>query len=213
MKIYFLSGLGADKSVFHFLDLSFCEPVFLDWIPALPGETLAAYALRMRELIPDEHPYIVGISFGGMLAVEIAKRDAAIKAFIISSAKTKHELPGWIRACKYFPAYKWLPDGLMRFIASKCNWLFGAEQKASIKIFKQIIAESNVPFNTWAVNAVVLWDNETVPPNVFHIHGTLDLLLPYRCVTCNASVKHGKHLMIMDHAEEVSRMMRGYFIR
>jgi hypothetical protein len=31
-KVYFISGLGADKRAFSFLDLSFCEPVFINWI-------------------------------------------------------------------------------------------------------------------------------------------------------------------------------------
>jgi len=40
MQVYFLSGLGADKRIFELLNLSFCEPVFIDWIPPQQNETL-----------------------------------------------------------------------------------------------------------------------------------------------------------------------------
>ena len=60
-KIYFISGLGADKRVFSFLDLSFCDPVFIEWIPPLKKESLKEYALRLREQIKDESPVIIGI--------------------------------------------------------------------------------------------------------------------------------------------------------
>ena len=49
MKVYFLSGLGADKTVFQFLDLDFCEPVFIEWIPPHKNESLPDYALRLKD--------------------------------------------------------------------------------------------------------------------------------------------------------------------
>jgi hypothetical protein len=47
-KVYFISGLGADKRAFSFLDLSFCEPVFIDWIQPLKNELLPEYALDLK---------------------------------------------------------------------------------------------------------------------------------------------------------------------
>jgi pimeloyl-ACP methyl ester carboxylesterase len=72
-KVYFISGLCADKRAFSFLNLSFCEPVFINWIQPLKNESLSAYALRLKEQIRDDNPIIVGVSFGGMLATEMAK--------------------------------------------------------------------------------------------------------------------------------------------
>ena len=88
-KVYFISGLGADKRAFSFLDLSFCEPVFIEWIKPLHKESLQQYALRLKEQIKEASPTIVGMSFGGMLATEIAKLDATAKIIIISSNKLK----------------------------------------------------------------------------------------------------------------------------
>src|SRR5258705_2778636 len=113
-RVYFISGLGADKRVFSFLDLSFCEPVYVDWIKPVKKESLEGYALRLREEIPETNPTIVGISFGGMLATEMAKADPNVKAILISSNKTAKEFPGYLRIGRYFPFYKWMPSKMMK---------------------------------------------------------------------------------------------------
>ena len=75
MKVYFISGLGADYRVFSLLELSFCEPVFIGWIKPQPNESLPHYAARLLEQIPETSPIIVGISFGGMLVTEMARQN------------------------------------------------------------------------------------------------------------------------------------------
>lgn len=102
-KVYYISGLGADKRAFSFLDLSFCEPVFVDWISPLKKESLKNYALRLRQQINEEHPVVVGVSFGGMLAAEMAKADEQMKVIIIASNKSADEFPAYLRFGKYFP--------------------------------------------------------------------------------------------------------------
>ncbi len=146
-----------------------------------------------------------------MLAVEMARHDAQLKAVIISSAKTRDELPGWIKLTRFFPAYRWLPNELMRSIVQHCNWLFGAEKKATIRTFHAIMKQSFIPFDTWAVHAINHWQNKEVPPNVFHIHGTGDRLLPYARVRCNAAIPGGRHLMVMDHGNELIPLIKNYF--
>lgn len=210
-NIYFLSGLGADEKVFQFLDLSFCNPVFVPWITPMPGETLPAYAQRLRQTIPEEHPLVLGVSFGGMLAVEMAKHDPLLRAVIVSSAKTRAELPGWIKASRFFPVYKWLPNELMRAVVQQCNWFFGAEKKETITIFHSIMKASFIPFDTWAVHAIIHWQNNTIPANLLHIHGTGDRLLPYANVHCDKTIKGGRHLMIMDHGELIMPLVKQYF--
>src|SRR5689334_14169109 len=96
-NVYFISGLGADKRAFSFLDLSFCNPVFIEWIEPVEKETLKEYAIRLRSLIPDNDPIIVGVSFGGMLVTEMAKKDLNVKGIVISSSKTRKEFPVILR--------------------------------------------------------------------------------------------------------------------
>ena len=65
-----------------------------------------------------------------------------------------------------------------------------------------------MPDNAWAVDALLNWDNELIPENVLHIHGTHDKVLPYKNVTCNYTIEKGQHLMVMQHADTISSLLK-----
>ncbi|MBL7739913.1 MAG: alpha/beta hydrolase [Chitinophagaceae bacterium] len=207
-KVYFISGLGADKRVFSFLDLSFCEPVFLEWIAPLKNESLESYAHRLLATIPDKHPTIVGVSFGGMLATEMAKTDPAIKSVIIASNKSATEFPKYLRASKYFPVYKWLPNPLLKRSAYAFKWVLGRNEKVQKQIILDIIRETDMDFVKWAVDAILHWNNTEVPKNLTHIHGTGDKLLPYKLVKADYTIPDGRHVLPLDHHKEISDLLR-----
>jgi len=207
-KVYFISGLGADKRVFSFLDLSFCEPVYIDWIKPVSKESLQSYALRLRQSIPEPDPIIVGISFGGMLATEMAKADPGTHVIIISSNKTADEFPKYLRIGKYFPFYKWMPGKLMKQSAYLIKWVFGRNGKEQKKVFLEIIRDTDPDFTKWAIGAILNWKNKEIPANLVHMHGTADRLLPHRLVRADHLIKGGNHVMPMDSHEEVSALLK-----
>lgn len=207
-KVYFISGLGADERVFSFLDLSFCEPVYINWIPPLKKESLESYALRLRKEIPETHPVIVGISFGGMLATEMAKADPDIHAIIIASSKTTKEFPSYLRMAKYFPLYNWMPGKMLKRSAYMVKWVLGKNQKEQKRIILEIIRDTDIEFVKWAFGAILNWKNEIVPDNIIHIHGTADRLLPYRLVKADHLIEGGPHVLPLDKHEEVSALLK-----
>ncbi|MEP6845413.1 MAG: alpha/beta hydrolase [Panacibacter sp.] len=209
MKVYFLSGLGADKTVFQFLDLSFCEPVFVEWIPPQKNESLSAYAVRIMDVyrIPAD-AIITGLSFGGMLATEIAKANSSTHAVLISSAKTKKELPGFYKIGKFLSFHNWANSEVQRWFMLNIKWLFGIKNPSYIKVYEALIRNSDTDFNKWAVNALLTWNNTEIPGNIIHIHGTDDRIIPYRNVQCNYTIKQGGHLMVMEQASLVSKILK-----
>lgn len=207
-KVYFISGIGADKRVFSFLDLSFCEPIFIDWIAPIKKESLESYALRLRNKIPESHPIIVGISFGGMLAVEMAKADQNIQPIIIASNKTASEFPGYLRASKYFPLYKWIPGKIIKISAFSFRWIMGSEGKEQKKVLGEIMRDTDMQFVKWAIDSILTWKNEEIPKNIIHIHGTADKLLLYRRVKADYTIKGGTHVMPLEKHEEISALLK-----
>jgi len=207
-KVYFISGLGADKRAFSFLDLSFCEPVFINWIKPLKNESLQSYALRLKDQIKEPKPIIVGVSFGGMLATEIAKTDSSINAIIISSNSIKKEFPRLLLIGKYIPVYKWVPSSLFKKATFVRKMFFAPAGEEQKKIFHQILNDSDSKFTKWAVYAIMHWQNDIIPENVIHIHGTSDRLLPYRLVKAEYTIQNGSHLMIMNHHNEISDLLK-----
>jgi pimeloyl-ACP methyl ester carboxylesterase len=207
-KVYFISGLGADKRVFSMLDLSFCEPVFIDWITPTSRESLEHYALRLRRQISGEHPIIVGISLGGMLVTEMAKADHSIKGIIISSNKTAAEFPARLRIGRYMPVYKWMPAALSKRVMLGCSWILGGKTVGQKKLLKQILRDSDMQFVKWAIDAILHWKNKEIPSNIVHIHGTGDRLLPGNLVKADHIIKGGTHVMTMDNHDEISTLLR-----
>jgi pimeloyl-ACP methyl ester carboxylesterase len=213
LKVYFISGLGADRRVFSFLDLSFCEPVFIDWITPEAGETLSSYALRLRALMPEEAPVIVGLSLGGMLAAEIAKADSKAKAILISSNKTSQEFPTHLRVFKYIPLYKWMPGRMLKSLQSLYTFTFAVMDKQQKEMMYRVIADADIPFCRWAIGAVMHWDSTETAPNIIQIHGTKDKLLRMRYVKPDHIIPGGSHTMTLDKHAEVSALLKELTLR
>ena len=75
MNIYYISGLGADERAFSKLDfVKKYNATYLPWLAVeQKKEPIAHYAKRLAEKITKPDPIIIGLSFGGMMAIEIAK--------------------------------------------------------------------------------------------------------------------------------------------
>ena len=74
VPLILLSGMGADGRLFREQRGCFPNLITPDWIPHRRGDTLASYAERMaRHIDPGCPCYVGGASFGGMVALEIAR--------------------------------------------------------------------------------------------------------------------------------------------
>jgi pimeloyl-ACP methyl ester carboxylesterase len=169
---------------------------------------LQGYALRLKEQITGPEPIVVGVSFGGMLATEIAKTDPAIKAIIISSNKVSKEFPKIYLTGKYLPLYKWIPSGFLKKATIIRSMFFSPIGQNQKKIFQQILNDTDTKFTKWAIFSILNWKNEIIPGNIIHIHGTSDKLLPYRLVKADYTIQKGSHLMIMNHHKEISELLK-----
>lgn len=208
-KVYFISGLGADRSVYEALDLSFCEPVFLDWIKPLKNESLKDYALRLAAPIKEPDATIVGLSLGGMMATEIVKVNPGMKAIIISSNRTSKEFPLYSRLlARYLPLYRLLNRKILMAIFPVAAWLLGANTKDQRKLLRGVFERTDIPFIKWSIGAIARWDHKDEQPNVIHIHGTADKVLPYRNVHADHTINKGEHFMIRNRPQEISQLLR-----
>ncbi|WP_052598384.1 alpha/beta hydrolase [Aureispira sp. CCB-QB1] len=71
-KVYCISGLGADKRVFAALKLPEIELVHIAWLSPSIDDTMGSYAKKLLPQIDTSTSVtILGLSFGGMLAVEL----------------------------------------------------------------------------------------------------------------------------------------------
>lgn len=209
MKVYFISGLGADKRAFYKIQLPrHFEAVYLDWIKPLPKESFAAYAKRFSKLInPSEEFVLIGLSFGGMLASELAKILDPKKLIIISSLSCYKELPWYFKLAGKLAIHKILTPAFYKK-ATLLNRFMGAGDKEMKAIVYHYVKNADPEYIRWALNVILHWLHKERLPGLIHIHGSKDHLLPCRYVKADYIVPGGGHLMVMNKAGEVNKILQ-----
>ena len=205
--VYLFSGLGADERVFQRLNLSGHEHVFIKWITPHAHETMEAYAARLRIQITSENPIFIGLSFGGMVAIEVAKQIKTSKLILLSTAKTRSEIPFYFRWAGLLGLHKMVPPSWLKKSSMATNWLFGADNPFSRTVLKQILQDTDPAYLSWAIDRIVGWQNQWRPSNCIHVHGTHDRILPLRFARCDHVIQGGGHLMSIHQAEELNKFL------
>ncbi len=207
--IYLISGLGADASVFQKLDFGDFKPKFIEWIEPRQDETIQDYAFRFSGQIEADKPILVGVSFGGMLAVEIAKIIDCQKVILISSATTRNEIPFIYRFFGQLGLHRLIPVGFLKHANMLTYWLFGMQTKAEKELLKGILRDTDPVFLKWAMNAIVQWKNEVAIPGLVHLHGDADRILPIGNIRhTDFIVSGGGHLMVYSKAKRINRILK-----
>src|SRR5688500_749331 len=83
--------------VFKNLEVPGYDIYYLEWIKPEKDESLDSYARRMVVQIQHESPVLIGLSFGGIMCIEMARFIPAKLVIIISSIKNFREMPYWMR--------------------------------------------------------------------------------------------------------------------
>lgn len=207
-QIYIFSGLGVDERVFDAIDFGSLDVEFVAWIKPDNNENIGSYARRIQKNIKDDNPILVGLSFGGMLCVEISKIRKTDKIILLASAKTESELPFIYRAAGCLKLNKIIPTSVFKVHTFITNWLFDAHSKDEKNLLRNIINDTDPEFLKWAVNEIVNWKNQISPQNVYHIHGNRDKIIPVRNVKTDYIIKNGGHLMTVSHSREISGLIQ-----
>jgi pimeloyl-ACP methyl ester carboxylesterase len=205
---YLIPGLGADERVFRRLHLQGTVWI-LSWLaPQSPTEPLAHYAARLAVAIPPQEVcWLVGVSFGGVLALEMARLRPLARVVLISSVPNASALPSLLRLARNTRLYRLFPPSLLQLMPRVAQWFFGAKNGGEYLLLQQIIQDTDPAFAQWAIRQLLNWDSRGVGPAI-RLHGTRDRLLPAPGAAPIAyRIASGGHFMIVSHAAEISRIL------
>lgn len=206
---YIFSGLGADERVFDRIDFGPFHPVFIPWEQVHPEQSFESYIKQLSIGIKSEVPVLIGISFGGIVAQEMSALLGNCPVLIISSVRTRSELPLLMRFFGKSGLHKLIP--IKRVLKNKSinHWLFGTKTASEKKLLDQILADSDPVFTKWAIRAITKWQRkEPVPAKVIHIHGDADHIFQIGNVHPDYVIPGGTHFMTVSKHEEVSQIIQ-----
>ena len=206
-RIYCISGVGADARIFKKLDIPGYEIAPVPWVPFDSRDDIRSYAKKLSDQIPEENPILLGLSFGGMLCVEIGKIRPTKKIFLVSSAKSTSQLPRIGRLPNASFLLSLTPDAVFSNPALLNTRLIGAKSDEDRELLLAMMKASAPGFIKWALKAIVNWHNKSYPTNIIQLHGTADLVIPSLNVRADYWVKGGTHVMVYNQAAEVSKII------
>ena len=214
MNVYFISGLGADRRVFKYIRVPEGFTIhYVEWAAPGKDETLADYALRLTEQIDITQPFIlVGLSLGGIMAVEIAKKFAPVATILISSIPVSARMPRYFYLGRSLRLIDILPISFFKR-AALMKRVFSPETSDDKELVRQLIRDSDAGFMRWAMRAVLKWKNDYIPQPLWQIHGGRDLIFPVRLAKPNTAspsrlISGAGHLLVMTHAQEVNALLQ-----
>lgn len=210
IHIYLVPGLAASPKIFEYLTLSEdrFELYHLEWIlPISSDESIQEYAKRMAAFVTEADPVLVGVSFGGIIVQEMSRYLKPRKVIIISSVKSKTELPQRLRLLKKTKIYKLLPTKAITNIEDFSIYAFGDLAKKRVELYKQYLSVRNENYLNWAVRNVLYWDREIADPDILHIHGEDDHMFPIKHISNCHKIPKGSHVMILTKAKHISRII------
>lgn len=206
--LYCISGLGADERIFRYLQFpQGYEIHFVNWIPPLPQEALPSYAERLWEQVHHRYPVLLGMSFGGMMALEMAKKYPVEKIILLSSIKHRVEMPPLFRLTRSLHLLDILPNWIFLLRYPMVRFFMGPRTEADKILLRDYVRHSDKNHLRWALRCILNWENEWVPPGVVHVQGDHDWIFPLRYTAATHWIKGGTHFMVHNQPAEVSAIL------
>lgn len=206
-QIYCISGFGADERVFSRLNFGDNTVHFISWLVPSKNERIEDYAKRMSEKILHPNPVLVGLSFGGIMSIEIAKIIQTDKIILISSIKTLHEMPLWMKLSGKLKLDQVFPLKTFKLIEPIENYNLGLENEEELELVREYRKSIGQKYTNWAAHQILNWKNEWQPGKITHIHGGNDHIFPIKNIKADYTIPDGGHFLVMNRATQVNKFL------
>lgn len=213
-QVYCLSGLGSDERIFSKLEWQQAEVYYLRWLMPEKNESISHYAGRMAAQIKHPNPVLIGVSFGGMMSIEIAKLIPTEKVILISSISHSSQMPLWMRACGKLKLDYLIPKGKLhdlrplRLFSPVENYFLGATTKEEKKLANEYREKVDPNYLKWSIHTILNWQNDWQPANIYHLHGANDKIFPAAKLKPTHTVDKAGHFMVFQYPKDVSAILK-----
>lgn len=219
-----LSGLGMDWRLVAPQARAFGDDVHVPvWLSPLPRESLHAYAERwapqLAAGLPPSRPIVLaGVSFGGMVALELAPLLDPASVVLISSATSPSTVPWYLDLLE---RAMWLtPTRLVAPALPLAARLMSAFERLDVEeraLLTDAFTHCDLELARWSAWACTRWRGTDLSllaeTHVAAIHGDRDWVLRADLPLRLHVVRDGRHLVNLSHADEVNAFLARQLVR
>lgn len=207
--VYFLPGQGADERLFSHIELDTQFAVrYIKYSVPDANDSMHTYARKIAKQIDTTEKFIlIGTSFGGMLATEMADFLSPEKVIIISSAKSQYELPNRYQFQKRHKLYKWVSPNMTKLGARILQPIVEPDRIRENATFRSMLNDKDPIYMKRSVTMIIEWERTDYNENIIHIHGENDKTVPIRNVDYDILVKNGSHMITLTEGEVLSEIL------
>lgn len=202
LPLFLIPGMSPEFSIYSRLLPLLPKATVVDFLKPAASESLKCYAARMAEGIPSQC-FLVGVSFGGMLAMEISRIVRPAGCVVISSVLTPSELPPWLRAWRIAGGRGC--GNVLRAVGASAAIVPGAiRTRSTIRLTK--LSGNAGAWHRWATAAVLGWkaDLEPFPSPLLRIHGDRDTTFPIRYTRPGVVINGAPHDLPYFHPRQTA---------
>lgn len=211
-KVYIIPGFGMNKIHVRGLKLEGYDVEVLAWQPSGSILSYKAYAEQIfyPQIAKDREVILIGYSMGGMVAVELAELVKAKKLILVSSAKTKAELPQKkLRIVKILGGKRLGNTKTLERLKPVAR-LMGKEYLNLLNASLKDIPEGIISFG---IESMIRWDRVENPSMPFlHIHGEKDKLLPIKNINHCTKLPEGHFLLSGKSIRTINQQVQQFLV-
>jgi len=119
----------------------------------------------------------------------------------VSSIKCYRELPLHMKMAKKTNAHKLLPTKWINSLDALALFAFGKGIQKRIELYQKYLSERNPNYLSWAINALIQWDQNYTSEKIIHVHGKNDTVFPIRNLDKPFIKIDGGHAAIITNAK------------
>jgi pimeloyl-ACP methyl ester carboxylesterase len=210
-RLILIPGMGADERLFDVqreAGIEFECPPFP--IPE-SDDDIASYAARIAKGLKVSNGCILGgVSFGGMVACELARILRPRAVLLIASCRTGTGFPGYLTPLEWVS--RLIPDVLIEKRCEASSRMMAQMENLTEEqycLIRDMSLDTPVVFLRRVARMILQWEgSEKLPCPVHQIHGGRDHIIPLKQVQADAVIPDGGHLINLTHAEQVNAFIR-----
>jgi pimeloyl-ACP methyl ester carboxylesterase len=206
-----LPGLGADARLLE--PLREHAPPFdvPAWITPRRRESLPDYAARFSETLAySPEAILAGVSFGGMVALEMARARPPAGVLLISSCRSHRAVLPRFRRQQALG--RLVPAPIARaLLAGPITSSVARADRLSPRhttLLRSMARDADLPFLRWGAHAAAEWKGAPPPGvTVSQIHGRHDAVVPDPHEDAETVIEDAAHLITLTHPERLGRWL------